>query len=225
MIGAGISVGKLQLTLTNLRDGSLHTIEVDPDASVEEVANLLRQRGVIQPAEAVVFYRMRSGGGTEPLNPSTASDIQAVIVSGGRVAFEARRMQGGWSDYSRVIREVAKRRGLKLQGGIAYGYFRWRRGNDIYTVFITPPEIPGNPPKVIICPYPYYVKIYDEFEENHARSCCWEENIGGTICGYWHVQVNEYRDLLLKVRDPVLVTNFILDSAIQALQLHRVWLV
>jgi hypothetical protein len=214
-------VGRVRLPLVDVRSGSVITLEANPDTSVDELVRMLKERGVVQPAEAVMFGKVERDGTLEPLNPSTVRDLLAVIASGGRVAFEARRIQGGKSECLQILLEVAESFGLKFEGEVAYGFFKWRGSDETYTVYIKCPDVPGFPPVIIIRPYPYYVKIFDEFEENHARSCCMEQKIGDAVCGYWHIDPEEYRKFLQEVKNPKIAFYFIINSLIQALQLHK----
>lgn len=209
------------MPLVDVRSGSVITLEANPDTSVDELVRMLKERGVVQPAEAVTFGKVRSDGTLEPLNPSIAGDLLALTTSGARVGFEARRIQGVKGDCLEDLWEVARRFGLKFEGGVAYGFFKWRGGDDVYMLFVACPDVPGNPPLVVICPYPYYVKVYPRFEENHARSCCWERKIGDNVCGYWHIDPVEYEELVEEVKNPV---YHILNSVLQALELHKVFL-
>jgi len=214
-------MGKIKLTLIDMRSGSPITVEADPNMSADELVNMLRERGKVQSAEAVTFGKVTESGTLEPLSVATVGDLFSAQMSGAQIGFEARRVQG--SSCSQNLKKVAKRLGLKFQGEWAYGYFKWRGGDEIYMIFIRCEEIASAPPEIIICPYPYYVKIYSRFEENHARSCCWQRTIGDTICGYWHIDNNEYEKLREEVGNPTAAMYHVLNSVMQALELHRVW--
>ena len=214
-------MGRIRLQLVDVRSNSPITLEVDPETSIDELVRMLKEQGVVQPAEAVTFGKVRSDGTLEPLNPSTAGDLLALAARGVRVGFEARRIHGGEYDCLANLREVVERLRLKFEDEIAYGYFKWRGNDDAtYMLFIYCPEVPGNPPVVVICPYPYYVRIYHRFEESHARSCCWERKIADNICCYWHIDPDEWVELVEEVENPI---YHVLNSALQALELHRVW--
>lgn len=62
------------------------------------------------------------------------------------------------------------------------------------------------------------MKVYHRFEENNARSCCWERKIGDNVCGYWHIDPKEYEELVKKIENPIF---HILNSALQALEIHK----
>jgi len=211
-----------QLTLIDNRDNKRVTIQVSPTMTLEEVTRILRERGIVQPAETVVYGKITEDGNLQPLTTSVVGDLLALQAGGERIGFMAQRVQG--DTCSRILRNVGSRLGFKAERDFIYGPFMWTGNNQqLYLVSVGCQQ--GEMlPTIYICPYPSYVKIYSRFEDNHASSCCWETRRGDDLCCFWHIDKGQITDLLqLYKYDLTNVYIHILNSIFQILELNRVY--
>ena len=211
-----------KLTLINLRTNDRVTIEVSPNMTLDEVTQILRDRGIVQRDETVVYYKIKEDGNMLPLNASVVGDLLALQTTGTSIGFMAQRIQG--DNCIRILRDVGSRLGFKAERDFIYGTFMWTGNNQqLYLVFVGCQQ--GEMlPTIYICPYPWYVKIYPRFEDNHARSCCWQRRIGDRLCCFWHIDEGQLTDLLQLYKDDLTnVYIHILNSIFQILELNRVY--
>ena len=211
-----------QLTLIDQRDNKQVTIQVSPTMTLDEVTRILREQGIVQPAETVVYGKITEDGSFRPLTTSVAEDLLALQAGGQRIGFMAQRVQG--DTCTRILRNVGSRLGFKAERDFIYGTFMWTGNNQqLYLVFVGCQQ--GEMlPTIYICPYPGYVKIYPRFEDNHASSCCWQRRIGDKLCCFWHIDEGQLTDLLrLYKHDLTNVYIHILNSIFQILELNRVY--
>jgi len=211
-----------QLTLTDQRTGGRVTIQVSPTMTLDEVTQILREHGVVQAQETVIYGKIKGDGTFQALNTGVVEDLLALQTRGERIAFMARRINGDTCIDS--LRNVGKRFGFKAERDSIYGSFMWA-GNDqqVYSVSVRcqKGEIV---PTIHICPYPSYVKMYSQFEDNHASLCCWERRVGDDLCCFWHIDEPQIDDLLrLYKNDLKSVYIHILSSIFQILELNRVY--
>ena len=210
------------LTLIDKRTNGQVIIQVSPTMTLDEVTQILREHGIVQPMETVIYGRIREDGAFRPLAISVVEDLLALQARGERIAFMARRINGDRCIDS--LRDVGKRFGFKAERDSIYGSFMWA-GNDqqVYSVSVhcQKGEIV---PTIHICPYPSYVKMYPQFKDNHASSCCWERRVGDNLCCFWHIDKPQIDDLLrLYKNDLKSVYIHILSSIFQILELNRVY--
>ena len=211
-----------QLTLIDQRTNLRYTIQVSPNMTLDEVTQILKERGIIQPAETVVYGKIKEDGTFQPLNASVVEDLLALQTKGTPIGFMAQRVQG--DKCTSTLRNVGSRLGFKAEEDFVYGTFMWTGDNQqVYFVFVGCQQ--GEMlPTIYICPYPEYVKIYPQFEDNHARSCCWPNRIGDDLCCFWHIDEVQFTDLLkLYKGDLTNVYIHILNSIFQILELYRVY--
>ena len=211
-----------QLTLIDARTNERYTIQVSPNMTLDEVTKILKDRGTVQQAETVVYGKIKQDGSLQPLTTGVVEDLLALQTKGTPIGFMAQRVQG--DTCSRILRNVGSRLGFKAERDFVYGTFKWTGDNQqVYFVFVgcQQGEIL---PTIYICPYPSYVKIYPQFEDNHARSCCFESRVGDDLCCFWHIDVGQFTDLLQLYKDDLTnVYIHTLNSIFQILELYRVY--
>jgi len=211
-----------QLTLIDARTNERYTIQVSPNMTLDEVTKILKDRGTVQQAETVVYGKIKEDGSLQPLTTGVVEDLLALQTKGTPIGFMAQRVQG--DTCSRILRNVGSRLGFKAERDFVYGTFKWTGDNQqVYFVFVgcQQGEIL---PTIYICPYPSYVKIYPQFEDNHARSCCFESRVGDDLCCFWHIDVGQFTDLLQLYKDDLTnVYIHTLNSIFQILELYRVY--
>ena len=211
-----------QLTLIDARTNERYTIQVSPNMTLDEVTKILKDRGSVQQAETVVYGKIKEDGSLQPLTTGVVEDLLALQTKGTPIGFMAQRVQG--DTCSRILRNVGSRLGFKAERDFVYGTFKWTGDNQqVYFVFVgcQQGEIL---PTIYICPYPSYVKIYPQFEDNHARSCCFESRVGDDLCCFWHIDVGQFTDLLQLYKDDLTnVYIHTLNSIFQILELYRVY--
>ena len=211
-----------QLTLIDARTNERYTIQVSPNMTLDEVTKILKDRGTVQQAETVVYGKIKQDGSLQPLTTGVVEDLLALQTKGTPIGFMAQRVQG--DTCSRILRNVGSRLGFKAERDFVYGTFKWTGDNQqVHFVFVgcQQGEIL---PTIYICPYPSYVKIYPQFEDNHARSCCFESRVGDDLCCFWHIDVGQFTDLLQLYKDDLTnVYIHTLNSIFQILELYRVY--
>jgi len=211
-----------QLTLIDARTNERYTIQVSPNMTLDEVTKILKDRGTVQQAETVVYGKIKEDGSLQPLTTGVVEDLLALQTKGTPIGFMAQRVQG--DTCSRILRNVGSRLGFKAERDFVYGTFKWTGDNQqVYFVFVgcQQGEIL---PTIYICPYPSYVKIYPQFEDNHGRSCCFESRVGDDLCCFWHIDVGQFTDLLQLYKDDLTnVYIHTLNSIFQILELYRVY--
>jgi hypothetical protein len=212
-----------QLTLIDQRTGGRVTLQVSPTMTLEELTRLLRERGIIRPDETVMYGKLAEDGSFQPLTTGVVEDLLALQARGQRIGFMAERVQG--DTCVRSIRNAGSRLGFKAGEDFVYGTFKWKGDNQwLYLVFVgcQRGEIM---PTIYICPYPWYVKVYSRFEDNHAKLCCWERRVGDDLCCFWHIDEGQFADLLRLYKNNLSnVYIHILNSIFQILELIRVYL-
>ena len=211
-----------QLTLIDARTNERYTIQVSPNMTLDEVTKILKDRGTVQQAETVVYGKIKQDGSLQPLTTGVVEDLLALQTKGTPIGFMAQRVQG--DTCSRILRNVGSRLGFKAERDFIYGPFMWTGNNQqLYLVFVGCQQ--GEMlPTIYICPYPSYVKIYPQFEDNHARSCCFESRVGDDLCCFWHIDVGQFTDLLQLYKDDLTnVYIHTLNSIFQILELYRVY--
>ena len=169
-----------QLTLINMRTNDRVTIEVSPNMTLEEVTKILKDRGIVQQAETVVYGKIKEDGSLQPLTTGVVEDLLALQARGHRIGFVPQRVQG--DKCSSTLRNVGRHLGFKAGRDLVYGTFKWTGDNQQVYVVSVGCQQGEMLPTIYICPYPSYVNIYSRFEDNHARSCCWPNRIGDDLC-------------------------------------------
>ncbi len=211
-----------QLTLINARTNERYTIQVSPGMTLDDVTKILKDRGIVQQAETVLYGKIKEDGTLQPLTTGVVEDLLALQTKGTPIGFMAQRING--DTCSRILRNVGSRLGFKAEEDFVYGTFMWTNDNQQpYVVFVGCQQ--GEMiPTIYICPYPSYVKIYPRFEDNHASSCCWKERVGDDLCCFWHIDGDQFNELLqLYKGDLTNVYIHILNSIFQILELYRVY--
>lgn len=211
-----------QLTLIDHRTNLRYAIQVSPTMTLEEVTRILRDQGIVKPEETVVYGKIKEDGSFQPLTTGVVEDLLALQTRGIPIGFMAQRING--DTCIRILRKVGSRLGFKSERDFIYGTFMWTGDNQqLYLVFVGCQQ--GEMlPTIYICPYPSYVKIYPQFEDNHARLCCWERRVGDDLCCFWHIDEGQFSDLLqLYKRDLTDVYIHVLNSIFQILELNRVY--
>jgi hypothetical protein len=211
-----------QLTLIDQRTGGRVTLQVSPTMTLEELTRFLREQGVVRPEETVIYGKITGDGSFQPLTTGVVEDLLALQARGQRIGFMAQRVQGDTCVHS--LRNVGSRLGFKVESDFIYGTFMWTGDNQqLYLVFVGC-QRGETRPTIYICPYPWYVKIYPRFEDNHAKLCCWERRVGDDLCCFWHIDEVQFDDLLkLFKNDLTNVYISVLNSIFQILELIRVY--
>jgi len=81
-----------QLTLIDLRTNKPITIEVSPTMTLEEVTSILRERGIVQPVETVVYGKITEDGNFQPLTAYVVEGLLALQRRGQRIAIIVARL-------------------------------------------------------------------------------------------------------------------------------------
>jgi len=211
-----------QLTLINLRTNDRVTIEVSPNMTVDEVTKILRDRGIVRTEETVVYYKIKEDGNMLPLNATVAGDLLALQATGTPIGIMAQRIQG--DNCIHILHNVGRSLGFKAGRDLVYGTFMWAGDNQQVYVASVRCQQGERLPEIYICPYPSYVKIYQRFEDNHAKSCCFPRRAGYDLCCFWHIDEPQI-DELLQLYNGNLTNVYIhiLNSIFQILELYRVY--
>jgi len=211
-----------QLTLIDHRDNKKVTIQVSPTMTLEEVTRNLREQGIVQPEETVTYGKIKEDGSFQPLTTGVVEDLLALQTRGQRIGFMAQRING--DTCSRILHNVGRSFGFKAEEDFVYATFMWTDDNQQpYRVFVDCQQ--GEIiPTIHICPYPSYVKIYPQFEDNHGRLCCLPSRVWDDLCCFWHIDETQFKELLqLYKGDLTNVYIHILNSIFQILELYRVY--
>jgi len=81
-----------QLTLIDLRTNKPITIEVSPTMTLEEVTRILREQGIVQPVETVVYGKITEDGNLQSLIAYVVEDLLALQRRGQRIAIIVARV-------------------------------------------------------------------------------------------------------------------------------------
>jgi len=81
-----------QLTLIDLRTNKPITIEVLPTMTLEEVTRILREKGIVQPEETVLYGKIKEDGSLQPLYAYVVEDLLALQTRGQRIAIVVARV-------------------------------------------------------------------------------------------------------------------------------------
>ena len=80
------------LTLIDKRTNGQVIIQVSPTMTLDEVTQILREHGIVQPMETVIYGRIREDGAFRPLAISVVEDLLALQARGQRIGFVAHRI-------------------------------------------------------------------------------------------------------------------------------------
>ena len=81
-----------QLTLIDLRTNKPITIQVSPTMTLEEVTRILREKGIVQPEETVLYGKIKEDGSLQPLYAYVVEDLLALQTRGQRIAIVVARV-------------------------------------------------------------------------------------------------------------------------------------
>ncbi len=75
-------MGSQRLILRDVRNNSTMEINVDPNMTLDELTNVLRQRGIISRDESVIYGIIGPDGKLQPVNATMVSDLLAAQSAG-----------------------------------------------------------------------------------------------------------------------------------------------
>jgi hypothetical protein len=81
-----------QLTLIDLRTNKPITIEVSPTMTLDDVTKILKEKGIVQQAETVLYGKIKEDGSLQPLNAYVVEDLLALQRRGQRIAIVVARV-------------------------------------------------------------------------------------------------------------------------------------
>lgn len=217
MVGGEILGGRELISLVDVRNRSNVVVEVNPGMSPDELAERLRERGVIGRDEVVSFGFIDERGGFHPRAIGSVRDLIEAAKAGRIVAFQAERIYGlRFSDW---MSELSRKYGFRYNsflGGHTAQYLSKYDGST-YLIVIQHNTL-TEPPIIHIFPYPQYVQRDQRFSKTHARSCLMKKRTKtGEEYGFLHIDEVKWAEIIGKVRNPVVL---VLESLTQALGLY-----
>jgi len=212
---------KTLLILTNARGGGTVAVEVEPDMNVSDLAEKLKEEGVVRREESVIFGKIDEEDGR--FKESTVTKVRDLIEAadaGEIVAFQADRMHGSLVkllfEHVKLLFEHGYRYNPVLEGYTAI--YKSRYDGKRYRIVIKLAKTPDIPPSIIIAPYPDYVREDPKFKKTHASLCLFSERRpSGVEIGKWHIDRDNWNEIIREGRNPLIS---VLNSLNQLLELY-----
>ncbi len=205
------------LIMTDARTGGSVVVEASPGMTVPELAEKLKEKGVVEEGESVVFGVVNDEGKFEPRRVGSVRDLEELARAGHTIAFSAERIHGSHSEH---ISDLCKFYGFRWNPAMgAYtANFVSAYDDRLYLVVVECSSRPDEPPRVTISPYPSYVLEDPEFQRSHAAQCLFPRRTkDGRLVGEWHVEPRVWLEYIEGCTNPLAI---VLESLTQILRLY-----